>query len=352
MEFKGGIQRVTDKISKYIFQKKGDYEVVPVYANEKFGYLRAIRYESSLKNILISEEYLNPISFSEGDIFLGLSSEFRAIPLMREYLDEMKENGVKVLFFLHDILPITNRNWFLYEIYKSYYNWINEVVRYDGVICNSSYTLESFKKWIDNSNYNIKENFTFEYTHLGSDLNEVEEYKKIKKNGLNFLMIGTVEPRKGYSEALKAFTKLIEKNQNIRLTIVGKYGWLMNEFMFEINENKFFNKNIFWYKDLNDKELEEIIYESDCLISTSYDEGFGIPTIECAQKGVSLILRNIKIYREIFREDEAIFFDDLEKSILMWIELFNKNQHPICNRKFNTWSEVSDKIYEILLKIK
>jgi glycosyltransferase involved in cell wall biosynthesis len=352
MEFGGGIQRVTDKISKYIFLNKDEYEIIPVYANEKFGYLRAIRYESSVKNIVISEEYLNPISFSEGDIFFGLSSEFMAIPLMREYLEEMSSSGVKILFFLHDIIPIKNKEWFLYEIYDSYNKWIKEVIKYDGVICNSKYTLNSFKEWIHQSKFEIRKDFTFEYTHLGTDFSDKPKDKRPKKDELNFLMIGTVEPRKGYSETLKVFSNIIKEHNNVKLNIVGKYGWLMNDFMFELNENQYFNKNIFWYKDLDDKKLEEMIYETDCLISASYDEGFGIPTIECAQKGIPLILRDIEIYREIFKEDEAIFFQNLEQSILKWIKLFESNEHPLCERKFNNWKEVSDKIYEILLKIK
>ena len=46
-------------------------------------------------------------------------------------------------------------------------------------------------------------------------------------------------------------------------------------------------------------------------------------------------ITHIEIYREIFKEDEAIFFQNLEQSILKWIKLFESNEHPLCERKFN-----------------
>ncbi|MBK6649318.1 MAG: glycosyltransferase [Betaproteobacteria bacterium] len=41
----------------------------------------------------------------------------------------------------------------------------------------------------------------------------------------SFLMVGTLEPRKGYLQALDAFTLLWDSGVDINLVIVGREGW-------------------------------------------------------------------------------------------------------------------------------
>ncbi len=350
--FKTGVQRVTERITNHLVNSNyTDYEIIPVYSNKKWGYIRALKYESHLKGYDVPGDYLTPISYKKGDILFILNLEIYTVPEMEEELTEMNKNGVKVIFFLHDIFPITNKRWFKYEIYDFYKKWLNISIKYDGFICNSKKTLEDLKKWLKDNNHNKDLNLS--YVHLGSDIYNPIIKRQIdnKKEDLIFLMLGTIEPRKGYLEVLNSFTEVCKSKKDIKLLIVGNYGWEMNDFKFSIYENEFYNKNIFWYENITDGDLFKILNETDCLISSSYDEGFGLPLVECANIDIPIIARDIQIYRELFKDDEVLFFKNFEGVIEKWIDLYRNNNHPVCKRKFSTWKDTSDKIFKIITNI-
>ena len=52
-----------------------------------------------------------------------------------------------------------------------------------------------------------------------------------------FLMVGTLEPRKGHVQTLDAFEQLWQSGDDINLVIVGKQGWMVEE-LFEFNDKK------------------------------------------------------------------------------------------------------------------
>ncbi len=42
----------------------------------------------------------------------------------------------------------------------------------------------------------------------------------------SFLMVGTIEPRKGYLQTVEAFSELWNEGIDVNLVIVGKEGWI------------------------------------------------------------------------------------------------------------------------------
>jgi len=62
----------------------------------------------------------------------------------------------------------------------------------------------------------------------------------------------------------------------------------------------------------------------DLLLSASEGEGFGLPVIEAAQYGIPLLLRDLRVFREIARE-HAKYFEgyepaDLAQALQVWYE--------------------------------
>lgn len=65
--------------------------------------------------------------------------------------------------------------------------------------------------------------------------------------------------------------------------------------------------NLTIFTDLSQREYVNVIAQSKTLISPSLDEGFGRPPMEASLVGLNLLLSDIPIYRELYK-DVAIFF--------------------------------------------
>jgi glycosyltransferase involved in cell wall biosynthesis len=89
----------------------------------------------------------------------------------------------------------------------------------------------------------------------------------------NFLMVGTLEPRKGHEQVLDAFEMLWQSDLPVNLVIVGKQGWMVEELADRIRTHSELNKRLFWLEGISDKYLEQVYKVSSSLIAASYGEG-------------------------------------------------------------------------------
>jgi glycosyltransferase involved in cell wall biosynthesis len=166
-------------------------------------------------------------------------------------------------------------------------------------------------------------------------------------------MVGTVEPRKGYTQVLEAFEHLWLKGIEVNLVIAGREGWkdLPAEMRRDIpaivqrlRSHTQSGKRLFWLEDVSDEYLEKLYSASISLIAASYGEGFGLPLIEAAQHRLPVIARDIPVFREVAGE-HACFFDtrdsaQLAESLLRWMDLYKQNRHPLSvDMPWQTWKK-------------
>ena len=174
-------------------------------------------------------------------------------------------------------------------------------------------------------------------------------------------MVGTLEPRKGYRLILDAFSQLWATNENVNLLIVGKIGWNTDEVADIIAQHPELNKKLFWLKGISDEYLEKIYAASTCLIAASEGEGFGLPIIEAAQHGISLMLRDIPVFREV-AGDSAFYFGPLTdthtrqqaaqntaESVKTWLSLYQQQRQPLSSGlRYNTWQQSVEQLKQSL----
>ena len=98
----------------------------------------------------------------------------------------------------------------------------------------------------------------------------------------------------------------------------------------------------------------KIVYKnSTCLIAASEGEGFGLPLIESAQEKISIIARDIPVFREV-AGNHAYYFSaensgQLAKAIEAWLSLYKNNQHPRSdNMPFITWKESATQLLKAM----
>src|SRR5258708_2237399 len=123
----------------------------------------------------------------------------------------------------------------------------------------------------------------------------------------SFLMVGTLEPRKGHRQALAAMEGLWSEGVDTNLVIVGKEGWMMEDFIKGVWQHPENNRRLFWLRGISDEMLDQVYRSSRALLAASEGEGLGLPLIEASQYGLPIIVRDIPIFREVAGENPYYF---------------------------------------------
>jgi len=173
--------------------------------------------------------------------------------------------------------------------------------------------------------------------------------------GPSFLMVGTIEPRKGHAQVLAAFEKLWDNGRDLRLVLVGRPGWMVEELIEKLRLHPKLGSLLFWLKAVSDVDLENLYRGCSCLIAASEGEGFGLPLIEAAQHKLPILARDIPVFREI-AGDHASYFtgrspEAMAEAVSEWLKLRAQNRHPASDAMpWLTWAQSAERLKAILLK--
>jgi len=353
IDAKSGIQRVVRSIlSEWLKLNIEDLDIRPIYFDGK-----VYRYANKFlqKNFDINtdkEDY--PIICKKQDAYIALDLNAHLADQVEPLMQHFKNIGVSINFVVYDILLLQNPKWWPKGTSNVFENWVRNIVKYaDALLCISQSVADELEDWIV---YNIKETANIPKIssfHLGADIensipskglpNDAKDVLDKLSSKMTFLAVGTIEPRKGYAQLLEAFETLWSEDYDINLVIVGKKGWLVDELCEKITAHEKLNKNLFWLSAISDEYLEGVYNASSSLISSSEAEGFGLPLIEAAQKGLPLIVRDIPVFREV-AGNHAFYFKNsqnpsaISQSIKEWLSLDGKHL-ILSTMKYLTWEE-------------
>lgn len=125
--------------------------------------------------------------------------------------------------------------------------------------------------------------------NIEPDDNIFNEYPQIKK-GQFYLSIGSVAPHKNF----KWIIENARFNPQTQYVIVGK----TDTSLWKDNTNDF-NNNIIYLGYQSDERLKALLQNAKALIFPSLYEGFGIPPLEALGLGISTVVSDIAVMREI-----------------------------------------------------
>ncbi len=365
---KSGIQRVVRSIlMQLLTQPPEGYRVEPVYfSGSQYYYARNFTHQFLSVNTALSD---SPIDMKSGDIFLGLDLIAHLIDDACPSLQKMRHLGVFVYFVVYDILPIQHPEWWPQGVSQKFQGWAKKLVEYaDGLACISEAVVSDLHHWFSQTLATSAQpvpSIPIQAFHLGGDLESsvpsqglpegADIFLQSIEKSNTFLMVGTIEPRKGHPLVLSAFEHLWKQNHDFSLIIVGKAGWLMDEFVDELTQHPQFNTHLFWLQGISDEYLDKIYAKSTALIAASEGEGFGLPLIEAAKHHLPIIARDIPVFREVAGE-HAYYFqghssEELAESIQMWLSLKKSGNIPDSTQiSWITWAESCQQLMDIVLK--
>lgn len=350
---RSGIQRVTRALlQEIVFNPPAGWAVEPVYATtDRPGYRYARRFMSRFLGLPADWAEDAPVEAWQGDVFLGLDLQHHVVLAQEETLQSWKLRGICVYFVVYDLLPVTMPEVFPVGTRDLHQQWLSTITRFDGALCISRAVAEELFGWLQTFGPKRERPLSIDWFRLGSDVENSTPSKGVPgdakqvfqefRSRATFLMVGTIEPRKGYLQALQAFSQLWELGVDVNLVIVGKEGWKplaedlrrdIPQTVHALRSHTELGKRLFWLEAISDEYLEQVYAHATCLISASLDEGFGLPLIEAASHGLPLLARDIPVFREV-TADQAYFFKNsqdpevIAKAVRKWLALFEKGEH-------------------------
>ena len=314
------------------------------------------------------EKTKEKITLMENDIFFMPEFQIRGVQISKEhpYANEFRQKGLSCYAVIYDILPLQFPEYFEEKTSQNFKKYIDELLNnYTGILTDSRAVaddvIEYYKK---NHSNKLVDDLKIGYFHLGQDtfkekkeLTVGYELSKFMDDEENiYLMVGTIEPRKGHKLVYNTFKKMWKEGFEGKLCIIGHIGWKMEKFVEELKNPKEFRDKILFIEGASDSELAFAYKNSDALIQASVGEGFGLPLIEAGYYNLPIICSNIPVFHEV-SDENAIFFDRNEEGLQEKIMFFEKNIETNVipeskNIKHLTWSEVADKVYNMIVKDK
>lgn len=374
-----GIERVVRSLLLELVQTSGpEYRIEPVYLcseNGEWHYRYARSYMFDLLKLPADILPDEKVDVRSGDVIMTLDLFTMNIPEIWGYIEKLRHRGVSLYFLIYDLLPAVLPHAFPPRMSETFQSWMKEVIDSNGAICISKAVANQLTSYYRAMSPSKTTPFKVSHFHLGADIEnsapsrgvdkKLQKILSLVKVAPTFLMVGTIEPRKGYAQVLLAFEELWARNLPVNLIIVGKEGWkglpqaqrsVIPELVKKLRRHPKKRKNIFWLEDASDDSLEKLYKTSTCLLVASEAEGFGLPLIEAARHGLPMIVRDIPVFREI-AGDHAFYFSgqesqDLVSSLTKWLALYEQQLMPKSdNMPWLRWAESAQQFKERLFEM-
>ena len=299
-----GVQRVVHRILlELVLDPPAGFRVEPVRIAAEGQYVHARAFLARLLGI--GEDAVGadrPVLAQAGDQFLGLDLIRDRAALARDALLAMKANGVSMAFVVFDVLPLQRPDWFPDGMDARFRQWLRLVAECgDQALCISESVCRDMRATLATESPNST--ISLASFPLGADLDSwlppVAGLPGPPPGTARFLMVGTVEMRKGHAQALDAFEQLWAKGVPCELLIAGHAGWLVEELIERLRHHPQAGKRLHWIEGGGDANLLAAYRDSSALLAASWGEGFGLPLVEAAASGLPILARDIPVFREV-----------------------------------------------------
>lgn len=363
-----GIQRVVREISRALLASPpAGFTIELVYAAPGRPYWYARMFAHSLagktQSSIIPESRIEPRA---GDVFLGLDHAMDAVLEHADELAAMHAAGVKLCFVLNDTLPLSRPDWFPPDVSATFKQWFETICRVgDRIACISQATEADAREWLGRLQLPREQWPTLGWFHLGADgvvedagaAVETSERREVLgrlRDTTSFLMVGTLEPRKGHAQALEAFNRLWADDDNVMLVVAGRPGWMTEVIQRRIRHHDEFGQRLFWFMDADDVLLDKLYATCTALLAPSEGEGFGLPLVEAARHGLPILCRDLAVFREVAGEHAAYFSGDdpllLEAAVRAWLTAHECGEAPSSSgMPWLTWNQSAEKLLDVAL---
>ncbi|MDB4302833.1 glycosyltransferase [bacterium] len=199
------------------------------------------------------------------------------------------------------------------------------------------------------------------FTDVAVDDFEVENYTFEKQSAmLKYIVVGRLDPWRGFDILIEAFAKAVKKNANIQLQIVGK-GMDLNRLQ-NLIQNRDMSNHIKMIGEVPMETYKQLMRETDVVVNPCLKEGAVTTAFDSMALGKPLICIDTTGYTRYFSKEYAIVIpkQNREKTILALKDAILKLTNPVerdqlgnhaqkMGAKF-TWENRGKEIYKAITK--
>lgn len=265
---------------------------------------------------------------------------------------------VPIVTTIHDLSYFYFPDEFLKKDLYKLKNWTQHAVSQSAkIITVSDHTRNDVLK-----NYGMTEKDVIRiyngFTNPTKNYND-EVLKKIGISKAKYILfVGTVQPRKNLQTLIKAFVELQKNENDMKLVIVGKKGWLYEPIVKVAAESDIKEKIIFT-GFIDNESLSSLYKNAFVFAHPSLYEGFGIPVLEAMAHGCPVIAAKGSSLEEI-GDDACLYFDphdtielsnrinELLKSPKLRNELIKKGKERVTHF---SWDSCAESTLDVLKNI-
>lgn len=174
-------------------------------------------------------------------------------------------------------------------------------------ISTNVFTVSNFSKSRIEERFPIRKDLHVIYNVISNKLKVYKLKHKEVKDRKGIVFLGNLKKHKGIDVLLDAYAKLLDNGIKKPLTIIGKLNFRTKDDSI-LKKVKKFGNQVHIKSDSSDEDVYSIISHSEVLVSPSYYEGFGLPPLEALYLGTPVIISDIPVYREVYKDLPVTFF--------------------------------------------
>lgn len=299
-----GIQRVVRRLLvELLLAPAPGLRTEPVRLAASGGYVHARAFLARMLGMDAADAGEDtPVLAGPGDRLLALDLLRDRVEQARPAWRELRSRGVRLSVVVYDLLPLSNPSWFPAGVPERFAGWLDLVLdQADQALCISRTVAEAFRE-ASQARGGGRE-LAIRNFRLGADLEgwllPVRRLPSLAPGQPRFIVVGTIEPRKGHAQALTAFEALWASGNDAQLLIAGRYGWGEDRLADRLRNHPEAGKRLLWIDAADDADLAAAYRESTALLAPSRGEGFGLPLAEAAAHGLPVLARDLPVFREV-----------------------------------------------------
>ena len=255
------------------------------------------------------------------------------------------DHGAQLHVIWHDLIPLQHPEFFPQGLAPRFKHHLDQVIQHASSIqCVSATVRAQLAHYIRSTAPHKINTLPLGVQHPGADglqsgiaprealraMWPAHQTTKHDDNSpLRLLAVGTLEPRKGHAILLDACeaiwrdmasNTINSTNSNPELTsqwntqssaplshaprdlilcIAGAPGWQVDSLLARLQHHPELGRRLFVFHDLSDAELDWCYTRASCLVYPSFAEGYGLPIAEAGWRGLSVLLSDTGIHREV-----------------------------------------------------
>jgi glycosyltransferase involved in cell wall biosynthesis len=312
-----GIQRVVRNIARELCLLDEVHLPIELVELRDNALHRASGVAVSVLDIDASACPAGQIDIQPGDILLMIDSSWEQYPRFAPVFEEIRRFGGRIVTVIYDLIPLRLPEYCSAGLVLVFQRWFDQAVAHsDMLLCISRAVRDDVNAYLDACDMRPSHPLRLDYWPLGADILPAGQDQHIRPEVARmasdtttplFLVVGTIEPRKGHSGVLDAFEGLWAEGSQVRLCLAGKEGWEVDHLMRRIRHHPLLGTRLFFVEHFSDAEINLCYAGAHALIAGSVAEGYGLPIVEAAQHKVPVIATDIAVFREVAGAGAAYF---------------------------------------------